>query len=202
MSQLVALCQAIIDRAISAPLSRNMSGGDEWAIPSKDFREFCASNDWSDRQACDALAGAHVLVPSPAVALSRNVKYPGEVCNIRSRVFSIPAAQAVVDNGVVATQVAFDSSSSYVYAIQAGTSGPVKFGFSKDPLSRFTDIQTAHYEKLRLIVAVPGTMDDEQAVHAQLSQSRCRGEWFYPTSAVMRQIRKMVQSTGAVVVSQ
>lgn len=43
-----------------------------------------------------------------------------------------------------------------VYFVQAGEAGPVKIGWATDPRARIADLQTGHYEPLRLIRIIEG----------------------------------------------
>jgi hypothetical protein len=66
-----------------------------------------------------------------------------------------------------------------VYAIQAGSAaGPIKVGWSTDPLSRARGLQTGHYEQLTVVASCPGTIDDERWLQSALAPFRLRGEWF------------------------
>lgn len=70
-----------------------------------------------------------------------------------------------------------DLRQDYVYFI-GSTSGPVKIGYSCDPQSRLADLQTAHWDKLEIIVAVKGGPQLERHYHAMLVEHRMLGEWF------------------------
>lgn len=80
------------------------------------------------------------------------------------------------------------ASVGYVYFIKSGDGGPVKVGWSENPQMRLAQLQSAHHETLTLIDAVPGGRDVEAAVHAQLAESRVRGEWFRDDEALRDQI--------------
>lgn len=64
-----------------------------------------------------------------------------------------------------------------VYIIRAGYSGPVKIGKADCVPDRVRDLQTAHYEELRIIRVIHA--DAERQFHRHFSHLRIRGEWFH-----------------------
>jgi hypothetical protein len=68
-----------------------------------------------------------------------------------------------------------------VYMIQAAApEGPVKIGFSTNPIWRLTTLQTAHYERLSIMRLFEGNPDDEALLHTMFASHRIhhRNEWF------------------------
>jgi len=65
-----------------------------------------------------------------------------------------------------------------VYLVQAGEGGPVKIGVASDVAARLGDLQTAHYEELRLVRCIDGGRAHEQWLHRRFDHLRIRGEWF------------------------
>lgn len=66
-----------------------------------------------------------------------------------------------------------------VYFVQAGNNGPIKIGSSGNVLSRLNALQTAHYEKLKIIAVFPNENNTlEQFMHSTFCRRRIRGEWF------------------------
>lgn len=65
-----------------------------------------------------------------------------------------------------------------VYFIRAGEGGPVKIGYCTDTDERMNNLQTAHYDTLHLIRAVPGNRAKEKWLHRHFKDLRLRGEWF------------------------
>lgn len=49
-----------------------------------------------------------------------------------------------------------------IYFIQAGESGPIKIGVALDPCKRLAELQTGHYEGLRIIGLMDGERLDEK----------------------------------------
>lgn len=71
----------------------------------------------------------------------------------------------------------FNRPISFVYLIQAGD-GPIKIGVAKDPRSRLRDLQTSHYEDLRILRVLPGDRYLEARCHKRAKHARIKGEWF------------------------
>jgi len=94
---------------------------------------------------------------------------------------------------------------TYIYFIRAGSSGPIKIGQSEDPRERLMQLQTAHYETLTLIGFIKHDDNAEHRVHEIAIESRIRGEWFAPTSALVSLIENLLKagacSTGPEIVS-
>ena len=65
-----------------------------------------------------------------------------------------------------------------VYFVQAGDGGPIKIGYSHDPLSRMRTLQTAQRERLRLLGTIAGGRAKEREVHAYFANLHAHGEWF------------------------
>ena len=64
-----------------------------------------------------------------------------------------------------------------VYMIRAGADGPVKIGHAGDPRARLSDLQTGHWEKLRIIRLFEGSADEEAVLHVRFSSLHIKGEW-------------------------
>jgi len=71
-----------------------------------------------------------------------------------------------------------------IYFIQAGENGPIKIGKSDDPERRLAQLQTAHYEELKILwveYETPGPIkDEERQLHLSYEDDNIRGEWFKP----------------------
>lgn len=77
----------------------------------------------------------------------------------------------------------------FVYFIQGESGGPIKIGYTQDIKSRLTSLQTGCPETLKLLLAIPGKIADEQKIHAELDPYRMRGEWFSPSDGVLEKMR-------------
>lgn len=87
-------------------------------------------------------------------------------------------------------------TTGYVYFIQMA-SGPIKIGFSDDPMRRFQTFQIAHYEEMRLLGVIPGKIGDEKRIQREVRASLIRGEWYHPTDEVRAYLSKLVPSPPA-----
>jgi hypothetical protein len=73
----------------------------------------------------------------------------------------------------------------FVYFVQAGTTGPIKIGFTKnEPALRIRQLQDTSPHKLRWIGFVHGKMRDELMLHAHFDEHRIRAEWFRPAEEI------------------
>jgi len=78
---------------------------------------------------------------------------------------------------------------SVYFVRQANDAGLIKIGYTDDSIkSRLSTLQTASPEPLTLLCAVPGSRDEETALHARFAPYRRRGEWFEPSSELLEYI--------------
>ena len=70
--------------------------------------------------------------------------------------------------------------STEVYFIQAGADGPIKIGIAGDSFCRLQELQTGHYEELRLLGFVAIEEYPEKDLHGRFADLHIRGEWFRP----------------------
>lgn len=75
-------------------------------------------------------------------------------------------------------------TTGFIYFIQA-ISGPIKIGHTNDPQRRYALFKVGHYEDLKLLGVLVGTLEDEKRIHRSVIESHIRGEWFKPTEQVM-----------------
>jgi hypothetical protein len=66
----------------------------------------------------------------------------------------------------------------FVYFLLNPEIRAVKVGWAADPRKRVSAIQVASPHKLTLEATVPGTIEDEQALHRALRSHKMSGEWF------------------------
>lgn len=79
-----------------------------------------------------------------------------------------------------------------VYLIQAGVNGPVKIGQSDDPMARLAQLQTSHYEKLRLVGLILDGSESE--LHAKYADQRLNGEWFTASAELLAEVTLTAES--------
>jgi hypothetical protein len=79
-------------------------------------------------------------------------------------------------------------SDRWVYFIRQGTEGPIKIGISDDVARRVSTLQSCNPFPLHCVVAIPGSLALEFALHQVFSESRLHGEWFAPTGALIKLI--------------
>lgn len=77
-----------------------------------------------------------------------------------------------------------------VYFIQAGETGPIKIGKADKPMKRIAELQTGNPHPLRLVGAIDGGVNEEQALHQRFTRLRLHGEWFEPSAELLEYIRK------------
>ena len=83
----------------------------------------------------------------------------------------------------------------YVYFIEAAA-GPIKIGFARNPKIRFFNIQTAHWDKLKLLGCVEGSMKNEKEWHDKYFEHNIRGEWFLPVKELKAEIKRELKARG------
>lgn len=88
-------------------------------------------------------------------------------------------------------------SGTAVYFIQRGLDGPVKIGVTVDVRRRIEELQVGSAEELRLLVALPGTPEDESLLHKRFAAFHIRGEWFHPSAELLGWI-EAAQCTGEI----
>jgi hypothetical protein len=66
----------------------------------------------------------------------------------------------------------------FIYFIQAGDTNMVKIGFTQTLDMRSKGLQTGCPYRLKPILIINGTMQDEKKMHARFVKSRKNGEWF------------------------
>lgn len=71
----------------------------------------------------------------------------------------------------------------FIYVV-ASSAGLYKIGFSNDPRRRLSMLRTSSPERLTLLGAVPGTVEQERELHALLRPWRAAREWFKPCRAM------------------
>lgn len=65
----------------------------------------------------------------------------------------------------------------------------VKIGYSVNPEARVGELQTGNPNTLYLIGKVPGTVEDEAALHARYAHLHILGEWFRLTASLLSEFK-------------
>lgn len=78
-----------------------------------------------------------------------------------------------------------------VYFIQCGDDGAIKIGIASDPVARLRSLQTAHHERLSILVTTEGGQRAEQAYHKRFAEHRLSGEWFNPHPDILAEISRL-----------
>lgn len=93
--------------------------------------------------------------------------------------------------------VSESESDSLVYFIQQGENGPIKIGYSADPLKRLQTLSTASPYPLQLLTVVPGGKALEQDLHARFVSCQLEGEWFAPDNSLLEFIASLDENHTA-----
>lgn len=84
------------------------------------------------------------------------------------------------------------------YAVQVGTDGPIKLGFTRNGAdARVASLQQASPYVLTLIAQWPATERHEKRLHSDLAAYRLRGEWYHPVAPVKDRILTEVKASRA-----
>lgn len=82
----------------------------------------------------------------------------------------------------------------FVYFLQSA-SGPIKIGFSTNPVLRISSLRTAAAENIRVLAVVDGDKAMEAALHQEFAAARIRNEWFQPTPGLLAKIADLQSVT-------
>lgn len=84
---------------------------------------------------------------------------------------------------------ALNSAPGRVYFIEGG--GLLKIGYTVDPVYRMRNLVAMSPVPLNKIAEIPGTPDDEKALHKQFAEYRAHGEWFRIEGALAAYIQTL-----------
>lgn len=83
---------------------------------------------------------------------------------------------------------------SFVYFIQCVSGGPIKIGYAVDPVRRVSHLQSGTFEELKILASIPGSRQQEAALHRKFAAARVRSEWFSPTASLLSLIAEVKTS--------
>lgn len=86
--------------------------------------------------------------------------------------------------------------SDVLYAIRNTATGAIKIGISGNPEKRISDLQRPMTDRLELLGSMPGTFEEERALHRRFADAGLGGEWFRPTKEVMEWVASMAGSAA------
>lgn len=75
-----------------------------------------------------------------------------------------------------------------IYFIQQAKNLLIKIGYtsSDEPTGRLKSGQTWNPDGLEVLLTMPGTQDEEKALHRRFAEANVAGEWFKPTPELLR----------------
>jgi len=79
-----------------------------------------------------------------------------------------------------------------IYFIEAFGLDKIKIGFSRDPQKRLKELQTGSPVKLRLLVSMNGSQQQESMLHEKFAKLSIDGEWFHATKELRDYIDKII----------
>jgi DNA-binding Xre family transcriptional regulator len=82
------------------------------------------------------------------------------------------------------------SDPCFVYFVQAGESGNIKIGISRNVSQRLTKMRTDAPVELQLLGVIVGDQKTERAFHSELLAHRANREWFRPSPEVLALIER------------
>lgn len=83
----------------------------------------------------------------------------------------------------------------HVYFIQEGSDGAIKIGWTKaDPIARMNTLACGNSNKLNLLGWLIDHPDSEKAWHIKFKACRKHGEWFWPTTELVAEIRHALET--------
>lgn len=93
---------------------------------------------------------------------------------------NIPVNEDLVEIAKHCKPTAKRTAPCFLYMIQDSVSKACKIGVSNAPIARLATLQTGFPYDLNLLWAVPGSFQEEKALHNALGDFHLRGEWFDP----------------------
>jgi hypothetical protein len=80
-----------------------------------------------------------------------------------------------------------------IYFLQSEHGGEIKIGRADDVAKRIVSLQTSRPDKLVLLAAASGSLQQERDLHDRFSKHRVKGEWFSPVPELVALISDVVE---------
>jgi hypothetical protein len=120
--------------------------------------------------------------PSVVLAAKPVLKSAGHKRAKRRRLADDPEVAAAL--GVLRdARGAIAGNQGYVYCITDGEY--LKIGYSTKPEARIAELQTGNARALSLVGTIPGTLEDEAAMHVKYQRQNVLAEWFRLDPAIV-----------------
>lgn len=85
----------------------------------------------------------------------------------------------------------------YIYFIRCNNAdGFIKIGFATNTGLRLSALGVGAPYPLELLAVMPGSREDEAALHERFSSDHVRGEWFQPTATLLEIIARAKKDTA------
>lgn len=81
-----------------------------------------------------------------------------------------------------------------IYFIQA-ENNTIKIGYSKQPLSRLSELQVGSAHPLKLLAVIPGGPKKEKELHTRLQKYKLNGDWFKPEPEVINLVQGFIPAS-------
>lgn len=81
----------------------------------------------------------------------------------------------------------------YVYFVQGECGGSIKIGHSQNPKDRLKGLQTGYPDTLIILFMMPGSEQEEFALHEKFRHIKLNGEWFKPEKELIDEIERLKQ---------
>lgn len=101
---------------------------------------------------------------------------------------SSPATQKRVRAAIVKRRL---NTPGWVYFCQAGIGGPIKIGITKGVYNRLINLQIGCPVEMLFLGAFQADGVREQALQFEFGACRFRGEWYWPTQALLARVTEL-----------
>ncbi len=78
-----------------------------------------------------------------------------------------------------------------IYFVQSEHGGPIKIGRTDDLAMLLVNLQGSRPDKLTILAAAHGTVEQERELHRRFAATREKGEWFAPTEELLHIVRQV-----------